>query len=479
MSTGENVTSIDEMVFQDENLQFSSRTRRTPLPAPLEAARAMEFGGQGLDSRALFLKQARFLADYEDDQEYLGDPVRYYPTYQSLTDAELRGYFTWRARVRRGQIAETCPTFVFLHVYEILNNIGVDSPQAGYEKLLELRRSYSHLYYRLPFYLDLWLTDYVVYYNLDTTLLEESPRMVNNQCISVIERIESEPRDKVLAAIRQLTPKWLRRSKFYADFYEDMDEIIYRVFRQMTAHYLKGYKRNFVEQFFGKTFSDHVHIFSYAIFCNPLQRKNYEYYLDSQTYYKCENGIWSINMRYATPRGLRKLENLLKSIDSVMRELYNYGHPVKCESETKWVINLIRETVADFLAEKAASEKKKLSIDYSRLDRIRADAAETRDRLIVEEEAEPAIDQSIQVGPAPAGANPVSPALLDQEELRLVRCLLYGEKLDWIRAGGHLLSVLVDGVNEKLYEIFEDSVLDDSPGVIGEYVEDMKEMFPL
>ena len=45
-----------------------------------------------------------------------------------------------------------------------------------------------------------------------------------------------------------------------------------------------------------------------------------------------------------------------------------------------------------------------------------------------------------------------------------------------MQASGHLLSVLTDGINEKLYDTFGDTVLDEGPQVIEDYMEDLKEM---
>ena len=39
-----------------------------------------------------------------------------------------------------------------------------------------------------------------------------------------------------------------------------------------------------------------------------------------------------------------------------------------------------------------------------------------------------------------------------------------------------MLSVLVDGINEKLYDTFLDTVLDDSPALIEDYIDQLKEM---
>ena len=66
--------------------------------------------------------------------------------------------------------------------------------------------------------------------------------------------------------------------------------------------------------------------------------------------------------------------------------------------------------------------------------------------------------------------------LLAPAEYRLLQCLLYGGDAGWVQAEGWLLSVLVDGINEKLYDTFQDSVLDDTPQLVEDYIDDLKEM---
>ena len=50
--------------------------------------------------------------------------------------------------------------------------------------------------------------------------------------------------------------------------------------------------------------------------------------------------------------------------------------------------------------------------------------------------------------------------------------------MSWIHEEGLLLSVLVDSINDKLFEAFGDTVLqyDSSPDVIEDYAEELKEM---
>ena len=42
-----------------------------------------------------------------------------------------------------------------------------------------------------------------------------------------------------------------------------------------------------------------------------------------------------------------------------------------------------------------------------------------------------------------------------------------------------MLSVLVDGINEKLFDVFGDTVLDDTPDVIEDYRDELKEILKL
>ena len=159
-----------------------------------------------------------------------------------------------------------------------------------------------------------------------------------------------------------------------------------------------------------------------------------------------------------------------------MRQEYGYGHPVKCETDTKWLLKLIREEIQGLLTQKEAAKAKIIRIDYSKLSSIRSDAALTQDKLTVEEELEPEEPQAPERNtptPEPAPDTP-----LDDAEYRLLHCLLYGGDLGWVQSEGHLMSVLVDGINDKLYDTFADSVLEmnDRPELVGDYIEDLKEM---
>ena len=97
-------------VFREESIRPRNEQPRERLPAALQAARSLESGPGARDSRsALFLKQAKLLEFYSDDYPFDKNVTCYYPTYQALSDQELRGYFSWRTKLRAGKPAENLP----------------------------------------------------------------------------------------------------------------------------------------------------------------------------------------------------------------------------------------------------------------------------------------------------------------------------------------------------------------------------------
>lgn len=423
---------------------------------------------------SIFIKQGKLLAGYEDDYVYNRRVTHYFPTYQSLTNPELRGYFSWRTKLRRGNLQKTSLTYAFLYIYELLNQIGVADPMDGYRKLTEFRDAYGALDDGILPYLNLWLMDYVVYYNLDAGLLADDPQVRFNRGIAVLDSIQSRGDEEVIRVVEQLSPKWLERSKFYREYREDCDTVTVRVLRLMSAHYNARCKKTMVEQYFGSFSQYRVILFDAAVFHERQVEGSRQYKVDENYIYRCRNGLWSVQKYNCLPHSNGKLGDVLKAIDGVMRECYGYGRPIQYKLDTKWILKIIWEEARNLLAEKKAAEEKKITIDYSRLARIRSDAAVTRDRLMVEEEAE----EEAPPAQTPAPAEEPEDTPLTRDEYRLLQSLLYGRDYGWVRSSGLMLSVLVDGINDKLYDTFSDSVLlgDDPPELIEDYIADLKEM---
>ena len=80
--------------------------------------------------------------------------------------------------------------------------------------------------------------------------------------------------------------------------------------------------------------------------------------------------------------------------------------------------------------------------------------------------------------PVPAPAGPEDELDLRPEELRLLRCLLYGRPWqDWVRTAGLTPALLADRINEALFDRFADTVLccdGDVPSLIEDYTDELK-----
>ena len=463
-------------VFQEEAIQPKAPRPAERLPSLLLAARSLENGPRQRwqSKETVFLKQARLLANYEDDYDYQGSAIHYYPTYQDLTAPQLRGYFSWRTRLRGGELQKTSLTFAFLYIYELLNQVGAAGPLDGYQKLAAFRDGYGQIDQGILPYLNRWMADYVVYYNLDPTLLSGPSPIHRDSAIAVLERVQEAEPQAVMEAVSGLS-SWLDRSRFYREHQADMDAVVLQALRRVSAYCAAHHKRTMTEQYFGPVLLQQYWIFQSAVFCNPLKRKNYSYDAGGQRVYACENGIWTLRARDPTHSGDR-LGTLLKTIDCVMRREFGYGHPVKLGLSTKWVLQIIQEETERRLAQNRAAEERRITIDYSQLGQIRRDAAITQEKLTVEEEM-PEEDvpelRTIPEPPQPSGGGdcPLAP-----QELRLLQCLLYGGDTGWVQAQGQLLSVLADGINETLYDLFSDCVLDGECQLIEDYIDDLKEM---
>lgn len=458
-------------IFRDEAITPRASQPEERLPPVLRAARSLENGlGVHWQSReSVFLKQAKLLAAYQDDYEFRDSVLRYYPTYQSLTDRELRGYFSWRTKLRKGNVQKTSLSFVFLHIYELINQIGTADPTDGCRQLIALRDTYGPLDSSILPYLNRWLADYVVYYELDASLLADTPQVRFQKNVAVLEHIPEHSADTVIRAVKALSPNWLERSKFYSAYTADCDRVIDRVLRRVWEHCDTRCKKGFAEQYFGAVREYPVRLFDTAVFCDPLKKRECEYPVETPYVYRCKNGLWTVTKRSCPTTPNKKLGNLLKTIDARMREAFSYRHPIKAELDTKWMCKIIDQEIQALLAEKKTAEAKKITLDYTQLSHIRRDAAITQEKLMVEEEWE---EEDVP-SPAPAA---VEGCPLEETEYRLLQCLLYGRSIAWVQAEGCMLSVLLDSINDKLYDTFLDAVVDDTPAVLDDYTDELRKM---
>ena len=454
------------------------------LPSLLRAARSLEQGSAAMyqNRRSLFLKQARLLAGYEDDYPELLQVTRYFPTYDSHTDRELRRYFSWPTRVRRGDAPEACTTFAFLYLYELINQVGADSPVEGLQKMDAFVDRYGGVDSTVPRYYRSWRKSYILYYNLSDSFWQEDGEPDGSAYFDILDSAPEQPAEAVMQAVTALAPGWLGRSKFYKTHRQDMERVVAAVVGQMCLHYRRRGGRSLSEQLFGGLCERPFELFPAAVFCDPLKKREAAYYLTDTHYFMCSGGYWVEAGRFIGQRGQKKLDGLMKSIDASLRDALEPGKPLLRPEQSKWVEKAIAGEIQALLdeKEKARQAAQRVAIDFGALDAIRRDAAVTQERLRIEDELEEEAPPAPAPEPVPAGAGiparePGEDCPLNAAEYRLLQCLLYGRPTDWVQREGKILSVLLDSINEKLYDIFQDSVAEDD-GLVEDYIDELKEM---
>ncbi len=463
----------------------------------------------------LFCKQGAFMAAFEDDFEYHGSFQRYYPTYQDMTVLQQRGYFSWRTQVRRGNVTRTELSFVFVYIYELLNQIGVDSPEEGFETLRHFWTCYRRLDDAIDPYMRRWMRDYVIYYGLDSTLLDQVAPSGTAGAVSVLLHPEQRTDPELFEALCVLSTYRLEASRLYKKHPDRVRQVVCGVYRELTTYYQKHRKHTLVEKLFGRPFSGPWQPFDPAVFWDRRKYADYSYTVSELEQYRCQAGIWSCEKLYLARDKSTPLGSILKTVDSRLRERLGDCPPIQQGNTTKVLLSVIdgqidallateqaaraqaeaAAALARIQAEQAAAEAVRVRLDLDKLQDIRAAAAITRDRLIVEEEpeeqappapppadaicaaaAEPLPDAAV-CAPAKAAALTGPAAGLSADALALLRHLLYGSA--FVPGPGVLPSLLADAINDAFFETFADTVIifeGDAPTLLDDYIDDLKGM---
>ena len=485
-------------IYRDEAIPNApAPTPKPPTPKLLRAMRSLVTTTRDAwQSRAeLFLKQARLMAAYEDNYVYNGTVNQYFPTYDSLSDAQLRGYFTWRTAVRQGRVEKRGMSYASLYVYELLHLIGCRDAQDGYEKLHSFCEAYRALDPQIGGYIVHWEDEFVIYHGLDPKLLTWcgtalAHREQDDAICTVLHHTEHTS-EETMAAVCVLSSYRLERSKLYRAHTAEVNAVVLRVLERAAGYYEKHRQISFFDDLIAVEQTAPVRLFSSAVFQPPKEEPDRVYEVHPLRRYECVSGYWTLHSYERPERAAQRLGVFLRGVDAGLRAHFGITaiQPPKLK---KWQAKIIDEEITAFLAEQRAAEARHVRLDFSQLARIRADADVTQERLIVEEDEEPPMmpvcePSSVVLPLSSEDTLPAAPVTtegagainnLDVSELRLLRTLLADGDLAWVRTEGRMLSVLVDGINEKLYDDFADTVIEgDPPAVVPDYQDELIERY--
>ncbi|MBR6748416.1 MAG: TerB N-terminal domain-containing protein [Clostridia bacterium] len=158
--------------------------RKIELPAPtLVSAELFAASRQQSSKYAFFFNEARTLKDLRGSAASPQSFTCYWPTYSSMNRAQKSWYFYWRGQFLDGNILKTDLAYIFVAIYELINNTVAEPPEA-LERLVRLWESYREAFPYLDRVMPTWCVDYMLVNSLGTdfdALHERIPFPIDGQ----------------------------------------------------------------------------------------------------------------------------------------------------------------------------------------------------------------------------------------------------------------------------------------------------------
>ena len=476
-----------ETSYRDTALPFAPGTRRAEqeeLPDRLrEMRRLYEYGRETPAAKARnFYRQAMFMRDYEDDMPWTGDFNCYFPTYHDMNTRQLRGYFTWRTQLRKGNAQPIPESAAYLYLYELLNGAGAASPSESLEKLLEFKKVYLDAGFgskAMGANLRRWMLEFAVLKDLPPELARQAadPAMMElDSALSALRRPESYLDAEVFSALCLLGGKKLESSPVLGPDPERGKALFANCWRAAA----RG-KELFSLCFGQKTLRRWYPLVN-AVYYEQTAQRNREYRLSPCRSYLYRNGLWQVEAYDKANFDKNRLQAFLHECDARLRRYLKTGRSLKENPSDAWVIPYVDEAIREDKKALLEARRAQVRIDLTGLDQIRRDAAVTRESLLTDEEraeteaiaAAPEPEPVLAPEPEPSGVN------LDQTDRALLLALLAGRETGPILKAAHRMpSIAADAVNEAFFDEIGDTVVlceGDALVLVEDYIEDIQRL---
>ena len=469
---------------------------RSELPARIEAIYACED----------FLAAARAMEDYEDDSPFAGTVPLYQPEYRDLTPNELRGYFTWRAALRRGEFSPHCDAFVYLYLSELM--LGVGAANAAEAETLDCMDAFASAYFSAGYGSEAlqrnfknWRFEYAVLNRVDAARVRayENPALRHwDEALTVLREPEKRSDEAVFAALAELGGKKLTEARsvkglgdraafYYAAIWRSSAPLLFAAcFGNMRMREWKPFsdapRLKEVCENAGQGFSYQLNeLRSFAATGNGFTEYSYlRQQFDSKRFFAfLKEADTALRVRFL--RG-KASKNMSATQDIALQEAFSRAF-ASCEAmeaaQKLAAVPVRREKRADVRAAAEITTAALLTEAETGAEReeLRRREAEKNCGLaeLINGEDSKQTSSAFAQSEAAAGATPAElvngsetaqrdqaerTEILDDLERRCLAALLRGESVRAeLRAAHCLTSLFAERVNEKLYEHFQDICL--------------------
>jgi len=446
------------------------------------------------DHSEAFYEQAQFMKDFTDDYPTAIPFSSYFPYYQRMGYEQLRTYFTWRTHVRNGDILPTGASYAFLYIYELLNQIGMDDPEDGFHQLVCFWQNFRNHDSSLDEYVLGWLKDYHVYYSLPWRFQDFAEEYNLTSHYPEIFAYDSHKQDS-FHLFASLSKYDIGKSVFYTDEHRVMIQDCFHYLLQQLRAPFKDTDQAFEDFiFYPLTEQTNWTPFSRALFYPKHPQEDRKVKLSEREIYRCKDGTWEYTGTRLTDSGRHLISYLLKEVEVSLRQTVKFKYKLTanskdCDEKTLTALEEVGIQFPDFI-QNAVTEfyrqmtHKEIKVDVSNLGRIRVEALETQEKLIVPEEEVKVTKVEKTVIEAPLVTTsttdpwqPFKTSLTDIERETLKRLLAGNSVQPFAKEKMIMLEVLVDGINDKAMDTIGDTLLeiDDDVVVHEEYMVELKD----
>ena len=441
----------------------------------LEMMQLYEYGTSSFEMKCSnFYRQGKFMEDYEDNAPWNGEFSRYFTTYHDLNLHLLRGYFSWRTLVRRGEYRRITTSLAYMYLYELLNGIGTKTPQESFDKMKAFEAGYLDSGIGDPAMrenLHKWMKEFAILNGapLETVMSFMDPVLLaRDHSLEILKMPQDHTDEEICIALNALTGGKIEKSPVYIKDAERGAHLFAAVWRYMTIHCRED-ERDLFTACFGKRKSYQWRPLANAVYYDRTERKDTAYVINACRRYVYSNDSWKEERYDELFFDKYRVHAVVHETDRQLRRYLKAGHYLREKQGEEWIKPYVEAVIRQDQEEIAEAAKPRITIDLSGLDKIRKDALITRDSLLTEEEKMEAVESFTIEVDIPE---------LDNLQAQILLSVMRGEPVAELLRSNHLMaSVVADAINEALYDEIGDSVLicdGDDMELVEDYREDLE-----
>lgn len=224
-----------------------------------------------------FVKEAQKLRNKKENFANHVPFKCYWPTYSDMNGRQQQWYFYWRSQVRSEKFLPTDLSYIFVHVYEVLNLVEITDPIQAATRIRTLWLAYRGKYPNLDRYLPDWGGDLLAVKVGGVQALEWWESILGTDGLDVPDPVVNTIVEKAIRTngvdalpykIWSLLSDYQPRNKFYQKYNTDhfVDIAYEKAIKVANAHYLKMTGKSLIDQFV----SDLIHNYEKHVFASAL-----------------------------------------------------------------------------------------------------------------------------------------------------------------------------------------------------------------